>query len=434
MRTERGVSVFGPRLLTMPEEKMSVRRLGLLVILVYCFQTTRHITNLYVVILALSVCIFIAALLGTRKTTAVEPVDCLWLSLLFYASFTTLLNADLYGPPGIGLGRLWVSAPLIIVASYLAKWRIDVPLKIVTVFFVMAALSFPLQYAIGPISWFAEASERAGGVRYSSLVGSLTAYGILVAVPAFAALWYWTGKKRVLAFGILALGALMSLQKAALANMALAVCFAFWLSPRRKAMFRDLVVLAILGILGGVIIGIRGGFAIGVRYLDGILTGDRSLTGDVSFYTSILERIIQLPSLAIEYFNSGNLFVGAGAFGGAGALGYDGLPMAHNGLVEVMLIFGFWIGGAMVLAMLVLTGRSLLRIVSCRRSECERNALACTYVLWVINYIFSGGVIFQPIGAIIFWLVVQRMFKLRRNSKRLRSRMQVNAGCTVRIS
>ena len=82
---------------------------------------------------------------------------------------------------------------------------------------------------LGPIYWFAEASQRSGGDRFASLTGSLTSYGIFVGVAVLAAFMFFKGVQRALVVAMLITGAILSLQKAGLANIALGFFLAFWI-------------------------------------------------------------------------------------------------------------------------------------------------------------------------------------------------------------
>lgn len=397
---------------------MTLRASSFFLLIIYCFQTARHLSNLYLIILTAAFFIFAIALIAKNYLAQTNIIEWYVILLLLYGTLMTILNAASYGSPNVGIARLWVSAPLIIIGFILGRKQLDGPLRFIALFFILAALSYPLQYLIGPIGWFAEASERAGGMRFASLAGSLTAYGVLLGVPVLYSLWFLSGPKRICVIGILTVGALLSLQKAALGNIALAIAMTLWLKKSKRDVLGSLVILCIVGLALGIALGGRDGFGIGIRYVQGIATGNGALTDDVSFGTSIVDRLSALPITALSFFGQGSLMAGAGSFGGAGALGYEDLPMAHNGFVELILIFGYIFGGITILLLSWWGSRMVFCFVRPKRYDDEQRFLAAAYILWIINYIFSGGVIFQPIGAAIFWLIIGRSWiRWRSNNK-----------------
>lgn len=84
------------------------------------------------------------------------------------------------------------------------------------------------------------------------------------------------------------------------------------------------------------------------RLIVGLLTSDSSVSQDVPFFESIFDRVTALPLETLSFYGSEILVLGAGVFG-EGVLGYAQYPMAHNGIVELLCIYGFIFGGLAVL-------------------------------------------------------------------------------------
>ena len=390
----------------------------------YLFHILRNLSSAYPVLLALSIFLFfISALkLQFNRRLKIDPVAILLLWFWIYASLITTLAEQQYGPPEPGLFRLWVSFPLVLVAAFLANHSVKAPMQLVAIFFVIAATSFPIQYFLGPIEWFADASERAGGLRFASLAGSLTAYGVLVGIPALAALFYFRGRSAFLIFLALTLGAALSLQKAALLNIAIAFIFAWWLKAIRiKPFVYTISALSISGFLfTATKINIETQFEAAINFFRGIITSDTTLTHDVSIYQSILDRVTLLPLEAINFYGHESLILGVGAYGGGGALGYAELPMAHNGLVELLLIFGYISGGLIALLLTAIFFQSAFALLTRDRvAGKELGFISASYIIWFTNYFFSGGGIFHPIGAALLWLILFRIRKLNANRRSL---------------
>jgi hypothetical protein len=395
--------------------------LALLCFTLYLFHIVRNLTPFYLIALALSLAAFVFAFGAQRNhNKAIFDVSIIFFAFAWvFASFVTFSTNINYVEPTVGLIRFWASFPLALICLVLASNTTKRPLQILTIFFVLAALSLPLQYVVGPITWFAEASERAGGSRYASLAGSLTAYGIALGVPILASFYYYKKINGLLIFIILAIGAALSLQKAALANIVIAIIFAWWLKlVDLKTILISLPMFFVSSAIFTYIVGFNSDqFEAAFRYLEGILTSQSDLSNDVFFLDSLVDRLTALPLEALKYFGTDELLLGAGVFGGAGAMGFEIIPTAHNGFVELILIFGYFVGGAIILFLLNLLVKAILVLMNrSSAANTEIGFLSSCYIIWLVNYIFSGGALFHPIGAATFWLLLFRIRFIVRTS------------------
>ncbi|GGA98667.1 hypothetical protein GCM10011491_28660 [Brucella endophytica] len=97
-------------------------------------------------------------------------------------------------------------------------------LQTFTVWVVIGAWTVFYQTAFGPMDWFALPTERSGSIRYASLIGNLTATGVVGGLVLPVA--YFMFRRSILGgviLGIIAMGLVVSLQKAATANIFLFV-------------------------------------------------------------------------------------------------------------------------------------------------------------------------------------------------------------------
>lgn len=385
-------------------------QIAIIVFLLYLLHITRNLSSVYYLLLSFSLCAFVISLASASNRLRLNWILLLTPLIWLYASVVTVFASGAFGSPYIGLVRLWSSFPLILVGYILATHSVATPMRVLCLFFSIAALSFPAQLLIGPISWFAEASERAGGIRFSSLAGSLTAYGVAIGVPALAAMVFFPRVLSIGVFTLLASGAVMSLQKAALLNILLSLGFAWWLGVLSLRKF--IAILSLFSVMALSFLSFQslGSSLNAASFIEGTIKSDSELTADVSVSESITSRITSLPRTALDFFSGDMLWLGYGAFGGAGALGYETLPMAHNGFVELLLIFGYLIGSLLCCCLIFYFVHSV-KILS-RRSRIIRSEIgfvSAAYSLWFINYIFSGGFIFHPIGSAVFWLLLFRL-------------------------
>ena len=264
---------------------------------------------------------------------------------------------------------------------------------------VIAALSIILQFLIGPISWFAESSARSGLPRYASLFGSLTAFG-LVNGPAIILNYCFTRSKYLssLFFVILIAGSILSLQKAAIVNMILATFFMAWI---KRPSLKELVSYLLFTLMGGVAVAMLF-YQQMIGYLSSIrvFEGDGSTTSDdFSIAESIQDRIITLPSSAIDFHGSSTLWLGLGPIGGSGAFGYPEIPMSHNGIVDLFLI------GGIPYFLIFLTLCLCVSIVILKTTKKHTNFTSMIvggFVVGIIvlNIPFSGLLFFTPSGAL----------------------------------
>ena len=152
-----------------------------------------------------------------------------WLFLFFLtglgASVSTFMD---YGRAAgaYATGRYFLTMPMVIIAYFFITTPKDVKktLMLFCVIVMLGAATIPMQYIVGPVSWFSEPGERAAITRYASLLGSLTAAGSMIPIAIFVSLVLRIRRllKSVLIAG-LSLGAILTLQKAALLGIPLAV-------------------------------------------------------------------------------------------------------------------------------------------------------------------------------------------------------------------
>ena len=397
----------------------SIQSAGVIVLIGYWFHLLRNLSPLYFLVLAGLLFLFFISIIRNLDWIKFDPF--FWILLVFwiYASIVGFLQEPAYGDSGIGLVRFWAGLPLAGAAMILASGPVNIKMRWFVFFYAIAALTFPLQYAIGPVEWFAEASERAGTDRFASLTGSLTSYGVSVGVASLAALCFFSFPVSMALFLVLALGGLLSLQKAALANLAIAMILSVWVRGAnvKGVVLRFFYGLVLIGVVAVIFYPVFSQQAfvsqlmdIIIRIVEGVLSSDADLTADVSFFESIYDRLLVLPAEALNYYDWSALLFGAGVFGGAGALGYPDLPMAHNGVVEILLIFGIPIGVVLNLFVVYFLVASSARILDDRRPfDLESRFLLAAIGLFYLNNIFSGGGFFQPISASVFWLAFFRL-------------------------
>ena len=387
-------------------------------VFVVLFHLFRNISEIYYLVLGFVLLGFLILSFLHLNNNSFQKIFLIIAVSLAYVVFASLITESTYSI-AIGVARLFYLSPVIIYffSKDFNNNEILIFWKIILFFTVASSLSIFLQYFIGPIAWFADHSERAGTDRFASLAGSLTVYGSLVGVAiALSGFIYKQVAIYIALIFLLCLGAFLSLQKMALFSMVLSITFV-WAGSRNK-----ISVLKAFFLLSGLIV--TGLFLYFIlleyfsehwTYISLIFTADASAVGDVSVVNSIIDRMTELPFEAFSYWGYLNGLLGVGVFGGSGGLGYPDLPMTHNLVAEVFLIFGLILGALIVFIIfkyLMVCFRFLLFPFNVRAK-----LASSSFSIVVLTSLFSGGLFYQPVIGLIFWFSLSELYKLSRNVK-----------------
>jgi hypothetical protein len=281
---------------------------------------------------------------------------------------------------------------------------------------LLGAFSMYYQVAFGAVSWFADASSRAGVTRYASLLGSLTIFG--TAAP-FALLCLARYVRTPLAFTggalILLVAALLSLQKAAILGILIAFPFCVSLVSK-KTLYTTLAAMLLLAFLAQFLPGDYFNYVeAGLRYF---LRFD---SDDVSITQSIGDRLLNVPTELISSLGWQALIAGAGLRGAGGVFGFDNLLMAHNGIIDYIAIGGipFLAYGLWIMIRLGLFALSLPLMARARILGRADAIFFCGMaILYLANLPFSSGLQFHPNVCWVFGMLVAVQFVLRQESER----------------
>lgn len=375
-------------------------------------------TVLYLTIYGLIVAVLLVNYLlrqRDRKLQVATGLFNIWIVLALFAFFTSL---SLISPMGAaqGLVRFLFTAPLFLALVLYTENLSDLRHHVQTFvgFFALASLTIPLQFLTGPISWFAEASHRNGFERYSSIMGNLTAIG--VTVGSYVVLSQETAPaRRWLWLTLMILPAIISLNKSAIANIALGLSFLLFLN--RRALLKMAIPIVVMG---GLIAGAYAlspviqerisspliSFGIGTTASAGIAQGD-----DVTVASSIWDRLLTLPKAnfdALGDLHSPLVYLTGGGFGMGNTalvpLGDVLAPMAHNQFAESITAFGM-LGGTIQIVILL-----RIAFVLARRAKVVGASTVTTilfaYVIVLVNSVFANGTLYEPASASIFYLAL----------------------------
>lgn len=395
------------------QEKTYIREHFLIFVVAgsYLLHMLRNITEAYSAIPILASGIGILFLLGKRARVDSVGFSILLVFILSY--FLPLVYSFLWYPDEsyiIPFARYLYIIPFAIFCIYAIS---DTPLfvyvlKVFSLFIIIGGLSIFYQIVFGPILWFPEASEREGLVRFSSLVGSLTAYGIFGGL-ALPIIYFLFENKLIRNFSlvIVLMAMLCTLQKAAIANIVLFVIFL----TLSGGLLNKIKIIGFVALILPVVIFIF--YYLDISYVvatvDNILRfKEGSGDSDVPFFQSILDRLWFLPSQLYEMHGPSGMLYGVGMVGGSGTLGFPEYPMAHNGFFDLLFIGG-------ILNLLVFTTLASFVLVRLSRLKawCDPQSFthkalkvsSFIYILLLINMLFAGPMHVQPYGGVIFYAI-----------------------------
>jgi len=296
---------------------------------------------------------------------------------------------------------------------------------------LIGLLTIPLQYVVGPIAWFAQPGGRAGMVRYSTLLGNLTAAGGVVPYAIFITLVLQLNPfLKVLLLGGLCVGAVLTLQKSALLGIPLALgVYIVYCGRQLYKRPRKLIGILAIGLLaiiiGGAVVSFLGTWPVwqkAVAYAGAAFVLEENVEtvaargGDVSIQESIRTRLFDQPQRALAdlyKFKGGGGYLLGGGFGMVGESlvrpGDSPFVTAHNGYVDFVLIGGFF-------HLLAFCGLvySTLRSQWVWLKNCRANKLSDeiptsfigVIIIALVSLLFSGGLTFQPVTGCLFWMIV----------------------------
>lgn len=347
------------------------------------------------------------------------------------ASFAAYIHSlAIISPLGatVGLLRFLFAFPVFLAAMVYIHSLEDLKRCMVSITVVVALLylSVPWQIAFGQLSWLPSEYKRGGFERYASLLGNVTAVGIAVGFYLAPALFLVRNVRlRLILVVALLISSAASLSKAAIMNALLVPAVAFlqgfvpslrvWQTWRKSDVFMVVAIFLLSIALVLAIPSVRDRMLVNLASY-GIESAEKA--DDVSIGRSVLERVLLHPKNIISSLNDRyeeyGLISGAGFGMSSTALvpETDSLStMAHNQYVDFLAIGGVF---HMILFILIISYIGY-RIV-CSNIEEMREGRPDTglttsvmfniFVIFLINLPFANGLVYQPLQASVFWLLM----------------------------
>ncbi|WP_155864612.1 hypothetical protein [Deinococcus ficus] len=335
-----------------------------------------------------------------------------WILAMIYGFFISVQFISLQG--GIyGLVRILFAFPILLALYAYTNNINDVKhfSGYAVIFFAIASLSLPLQFLTGPIPWFPAEAERAGFVRFSSLIGSLTSIGVIVG--SYMTLSQKTVKYQYIWLSIIVVCAVISLSKAAIANIGIALTILILLNI--KSISKTIITLILVC---GSFIALYSSVDQISNRVNAVLTSfgvsvgnERIINYDYSFRESAFDRLTKLP---LDNYNklsglgTNAVYLTGAGFGMASTAlvpEADSLAiMAHNQYAESITVFGWLIG--VLINILIISFAFIILRKYLRTKERFYLTLFAAYSIFLINSIFANGTIYQPSSATIFYIAM----------------------------
>lgn len=263
---------------------------------------------------------------------------------------------------------------------------------------VIASLSLYWQLIFGPIKFLADSSVRSGLERYATTAGSLTSFGgvgpeaVLILLQEEELMKGW---KRYTALCIISIACIISLSKAAIINLIVAIGMYIVLNNSKKeSLIINIVSKAGTIIVIIILIGLITNYLEGTKLSSYVKTGmDYTLSGDrlTSNTDDLYARLWKLPMEVVEYnkIRPYNLILGIGLKAMGGVMGLQGIPQPHNTILGMVFTGGIFF--ALSYCLLLIEAAF----------DFKNRLRSCIIILLIINMIAGGGGFWSPYGAVV---------------------------------
>lgn len=328
----------------------------------------------------------------------------------------------------IAFGRLLIG-PILTFAIFnyfVNRGSIDKIFAALVILFLLAVLSIIIQIIYGHIPFFGNEfyhTARYGIYGYSSIVGSVVAYGVSFYTPVLYIYLrtynqYFKNITKGFVISIIFIGAVLAMSKAGLINIVLCL-FIMTLFIFKKKNYQIFITIFVFTVLA---MYISDTFYTGLVGLYANTTGHEIVDGAINttHYHSIID--LALERVSLRFFPDGLLYsnvdyiFGVGVYGSAGSLAISGVTTTtHNAYVDIYLMGGI----IAILSLLSLMSAVQFRLISIflsSRSEIELILIFSNFMLF-FNMLFFNGALMHPVIASSFWVSIAYLILLKSRIK-----------------
>jgi hypothetical protein len=378
------------------------------------FQVLRNLSPIYfvVVIATVALVLIITAMISPTLKRNGNSFN-IYLIFICYTVWVCLwsvaYNPDVDLPNTIGRLFFITSLPIFLIFYYADEDFTKLALRVYVYIYLIAAWSYFYQIQFGPIEWFSdEPMERGSVFRFSTTLGSGNIYGIgLGCALLFTSFLNFNKIIKILIFGSLLIGSIMSMQKAAILNIIIWIflyIFVFNRKNAKKILFLLTVVVFMIIIYAYVF-----DDEFFSAYLQEFLFNSIGLNlfdnpnlvkSTVLDVDNIIERFIgvNIP-IILSSHNPVTLFlIGIGSTGVGGGMGMPEYPQSHSTYWDLLFM-----GGIVYLLIYIIL------IISILKKLIEINTGISRLIFWsIIIYSFNAfaatAAIFHPILSFPVWI------------------------------
>jgi hypothetical protein len=372
-------------------------------------QLLRNLSVVYVILLALFYGLTFLFYLQSRKTLNKNRLYsyCMFFLLFnIFLIFYSFLNSSIEEVVG-AIQRIFFVLPLFFFTTKFISSDNDLS-KIIEIYILIitaASLSLLYQYMYGAISWFVDSSTRGGLDRYGSLLGSMPTFGVagplaLVLFPSTTFKFY----TKIFLFYIIVLGIFLTLQKAGIANLGLALLMLLYSFNYKTEILKFKSIFIFISTLIPLIL------MLGIYFNDyvdlalllfGISGGPEPIIVDGS-YGFIEDFTKRLFGEFMSKVTILDLIFGMGFRGIGGAAGIENGVMSHNGLLDLFLL-----GGLAYFILFIMIVFNIFNSLILNRKKIDPILLISMksfYILFFINFPMYTGILINPALCSMFWI------------------------------
>ena len=383
----------------------------------------RNLTPVYYGVLAVAFAAAVVYSLSKMPKLAMTPIGKWLVAYVVFALSAAVQTAVDLGPVPAAYGgvRLLMTVPLVamvllVSASYPRLF--EYCLWMFLGFATIGVFSIVLQYFTGPVSWFVEASDRAGMERFGSFLGSIPTIGAVVPLGILLALLMpMKPVVRTVVLLIMGVGIFSSLSKQAVSGSLLAVVLGLLLGQRKRIAVIGWIVAAcavgylMLDLLDVPLVASMRNYVTGILFPD--MVGSETMRGyDFTVQESMWMRMTSLPmnsyNWLIEHRGSFGLAVGGGCMMLGPSLlrpGDSHYFTAHNNYMDFVLLGG--IGYLIVfLGLCVSVTRESLRLYRSKAIGSLGSVMLGIALMYITASMFTGGLTYQPALGTLWWTFV----------------------------
>lgn len=362
-----------------------------------------------------------------------NPLTIFFILLLlcfFLITLITLIQSSDWNSPAnnlfIAICKLWISPLFAIILFFLIKTKEDLD-RIIYLYifiFLLAVISIFLQNLFGHIPLFGNDyyglnennQARYTIVGYSSIIGSVVAYGVSFYTAVFFIIFITRFNYIIkgILISLVLIGAILTMSKAAFINIFLILLLLSFLLKK----YQIWKILLIVIIFTCIVIYYSTILTVATLALSSNILGIELGTDNLintKYYVPFFDRVIGRLGFNYDFpelFDSTmDYILGVGLIAGGGVFNSFFTGTSHNTFVDLYTMGGIPIIASIVLLICTMQIK-LLKIYLAHKDKMSLAFILSNSLLFFNMFFFNGG-LFQPLISFSFWLSLVYLFKMQ---------------------